>query len=189
MPRYTMTSPRPRRPQRRRRERGRGRTQSTFGVTISADGANVAVYSAHAEAIEFCLFGDRGGRSRRSRASPCRGEQATYAMAYIPGVRPARATACAPMALLRRSTACVSIPRSFSPILTPSRSTVPSRCTTRCSIAASTAPVSRRESRAQTPSSAPVGEPGRLRIPWAKTIIYELNLRGFTRLDPGCPEA
>ena len=31
-------------------------------------------------------------------------------------------------------------------------------------------------------------EPGRQRTPWAQTILYELNLRGFTRLDPAIPE-
>jgi len=35
----------------------------------------------------------------------------------------------------------------------------------------------------------PTEEPGRARIPWDQTIIYELNLRGFTRLRADIPEA
>jgi isoamylase len=30
--------------------------------------------------------------------------------------------------------------------------------------------------------------PGRLRVPWDRTIIYELNVRGFTKLHPEVPE-
>jgi pullulanase/glycogen debranching enzyme len=29
-----------------------------LGVTLDGDGVNVAVFSAHADAIEFCLFDD-----------------------------------------------------------------------------------------------------------------------------------
>ncbi|HTZ67082.1 MAG TPA: glycogen debranching protein GlgX, partial [Roseiarcus sp.] len=35
----------------------------------------------------------------------------------------------------------------------------------------------------------PAGEPGRKRIPPEALIIYELNLRGFSRLNPAIPEA
>ncbi len=33
----------------------------------------------------------------------------------------------------------------------------------------------------------PTGEAGKSRVPWAQTILYELNLRGFTRLHPDVP--
>jgi glycogen debranching enzyme GlgX/4-alpha-glucanotransferase len=38
-------------------------------------------------------------------------------------------------------------------------------------------------------ASAPGGEPGRARVAWDETIVYELNLRGFTRLRTDIPEA
>jgi glycogen debranching enzyme GlgX/4-alpha-glucanotransferase len=38
-------------------------------------------------------------------------------------------------------------------------------------------------------STPPEGEPGRLRIEWDRTILYELNVRGFTRLRRDIPES
>jgi glycogen debranching enzyme GlgX/4-alpha-glucanotransferase len=38
-------------------------------------------------------------------------------------------------------------------------------------------------------AQAPGGEPGRARVDWADTIVYEVNLRGFTRLRADIPEA
>ena len=36
-----------------------------LGVTLMGSGVNVAVFSAHASAIEFCLFDETGGREVR----------------------------------------------------------------------------------------------------------------------------
>src|SRR6202034_1337574 len=38
-------------------------------------------------------------------------------------------------------------------------------------------------------STAPEGEPGHQHIEWDRTILYELNVRGFTRLRRDIPEA
>ena len=38
-----------------------------LGVTPTGDGVNVAVFSAHASAIEFCLFDASGAETRRVR--------------------------------------------------------------------------------------------------------------------------
>ena len=32
------------------------------------------------------------------------------------------------------------------------------------------------------------GQPGRHAVPWDDTIIYELHVRGYTKLHPGVPE-
>ena len=38
-------------------------------------------------------------------------------------------------------------------------------------------------------AAAPGGEPGHARVEWADTVVYEVNLRGFTRLRMDIPEA
>ena len=32
------------------------------------------------------------------------------------------------------------------------------------------------------------GEPGRRTVPWERTVLYELHLRGFTKLHPSLPK-
>ncbi len=44
----------------------------------------------------------------------------------------------------------------------------------------------RKASSRASPSPATSARP---RVPWSRTMIYELNVRGFTRAHPGVPEA
>ena len=55
-----------------------------LGVTPEGDGVNVAIFSAHAEGIDFCLFDETGGREvDRVRLDARTGD---VHHAWIPGV-------------------------------------------------------------------------------------------------------
>ncbi len=104
------------------------------------------------------------------------------------------ATGCARTDRTTRETATVSIRRSCSSIRTRARSTARSRCIRRYSDNRRTAPRAttatarfscRRRSCNRTPSPRPRCRPG---TPWPRTFVYELHVRGFTKLHPGIPE-
>jgi glycogen debranching enzyme GlgX/4-alpha-glucanotransferase len=153
-----------------------------LGVTLTADGVNVAVYSAHASAMHFCLFDANDGESARI-ALPSRTGDVFHGS--IEGVRegdlyglradgpfePERGHRFDISKLLADPHAA-RIDRAYK--LHPSMF---ERGVDSGAFAPKSVVV------AQKPA-----EPGRQRIPWAQTILYELNLRGFTRLDPAIPE-
>ncbi|QAY77605.1 glycogen debranching protein GlgX [Sphingosinicella sp. BN140058] len=62
---------------------GEGRAEP-LGVTLGGDGVNVAIFSAHADAIDFCLFDDAGAKEvERVRLA---GRTGDVHHAWIPGV-------------------------------------------------------------------------------------------------------
>jgi pullulanase/glycogen debranching enzyme len=79
-----------------------------LGVSLTPAGINIAVWSAHADAIEFCLFDDTGDREIARLLLPGR-----------TGPVGARATPCAPTAPSRPSAASVSTPTSCWSTPTP----------------------------------------------------------------------
>ncbi len=100
-------------------------------MTPRGAGVNVAVFSAHATAIEFCLFDAR--RTRDCGACACRSAPATCSTAMSPRCRPARAMACARTARIGRARAIASTRPSCWSIRTRAPSTGRSRCIRRCS--------------------------------------------------------
>ncbi|HYC25911.1 MAG TPA: hypothetical protein VEC58_07730, partial [Roseiarcus sp.] len=84
-----------------------------LGVTLEAEGANIAVYSANATAIEFCLFDAKGDAEAARLALP--GRSGAIFHGFIAGSRRARATVCASTANLLPSVAGALTPRSSSP--------------------------------------------------------------------------
>ena len=90
------------------------------------------------------------------------------------------------MGLTTRRKAPASTPPSCWPIPTPGGSTGRSACTRRCLRSATTAGLFTPKAIAGAP---PAGEPGFKRIAPEALVIYELNLRGFSRLNPAIPEA
>ncbi len=164
----------------------------SLGVAPAGDGVDVAVLSASADAVEFCLFDDRGGERRVAL-----GERTGDVWhGHVPGVEagalyglrahgpwaPAEGHRFNPAKLLIDPHAlaldrvCRLHPAMFghraddpnSPDGTDSGPFVP-----RCIVVASSDP-------------PPVARPG---TPWSETIIYELHVRGFTKQHPEIPEA
>ena len=60
-----------------------GVVRAFLGVTLDAHGANVALWSGGADAVELCLFDDEGGERRVALA-----ETTSHTFhGYVPGIR------------------------------------------------------------------------------------------------------
>ncbi len=162
-----------------------------LGVNLVPGGVNVAVFSAHATAMELCLFDGAGEREQERVVLPERtgdvfhGFVAGVAAGDRYGLRthgphdPRHGHRFNPAKLLVDPyVRALDRPFVYDPALggddrTPrddidSASFVPKGIV--------------------TPPAPPAG-PQRPRVPWAETIVYELHVRGFTRMHPDVPEA
>jgi glycogen debranching enzyme GlgX/4-alpha-glucanotransferase len=158
--------------------------EAPLGVTLTASGVDVAVYSARGTAVDVCLFDETGSRES-ARARLMRGEDGVH-RGSIAGVRigaryglrvegpfdPLRGDRFDASKLLADPYA-FEFDRPFR--LHPSMFAlgVDSGAYAPKAIVGAPAP----------------GQPGRLRVPWDETIIYEANLRGLTQLREDVPEA
>ena len=168
-----------------------------FGLTLDARGANIAVYSAHAAAIELCLFDASGEAEIERLRLPCRtgdvfhGHFEGIAAGQRYGLRahgpyaPEEGHQFNPAKLLADPYArLLDSPFAFAPAMLDYQRDAP-RGTFRRD-AADSAPF--------MPKAIAI-EPSAVRAallpkrPWAETIIYELHVRGFTKLHPQVPEA
>ena len=154
------------------------------GHVIRLEGGEVAVYAPHAASVNVCLFDQRGEREtlRIQLTRDDQGHHRGFAPGLTEGARyglrvdgpfdPAAGHRFDAAKLLVDPLA-VEIDRPF--VLHPTMfergadtAAVMPKCVVR---------------------RAPGGEPGHARIPWADTVIYELNLRGFSRLRFDIPES
>jgi glycogen operon protein len=159
-----------------------------LGVTLDAEGANVAVFSAHAEAIELCLYDQRGEREIERISLASRSGDVFHA--HVAGLRegaryglrahgpfdPLSGHRFNPSKLLVDPWA-LAVDRPFS--LHPSMFAY--------------APDDRADSGPFTPKviltrPARADAASRPNRPWDETIIYELHVKGFTKRHPGVPE-
>ncbi len=167
-----------------------------LGVTAGAGGVNVAVFSAHATAVEFCLFDGAGERELERIRLPARdgnvfhghiadvGIGARYGLrAHGPYV-PREGHRFNPAKLLVDPYA-----RAIDRIFTLH----PSMLGFRDGNPYDEAARDDTDSGAHVPkaivASALDAQNTRRRVPWADTIIYELHVRGFTRTRADIPEA
>ncbi len=164
-----------------------------LGLTLVPGGANVAVFSAHATAIELCLF-DAAGNTERSRiALPERSGDVFHG--FVAGIRKGQRYGL-------RATGPYD-PRNghrFNPhkLLVDPYATVLDRpfvlhesqfgeepdgktCSERDS-----APFVPKAIAVPASAKAPARGSG---IPWSDTIVYELHVRGYTKTHPEVPEA
>jgi glycogen operon protein len=164
-----------------------------LGVTPMPGGANVAVFSAHAAAIELCLFDPASGTERERIALPARSGDVFHG--FVAGVAPGdryglrahgpydpRAGHRFNAAKLLVDPYARALDRSFA--LHPSMfgagadDAIPD--------ATDSAPFVPRAIVASPPGAAPALRP---RVPWSETILYELHVRSFTRTHPDVPDA
>jgi len=167
-----------------------------LGVSVAAGGINVAVHSHHATAIDMCLFDAEGDAETARITLPGRtgpvfhghiegvGEGARYGLRARGQFDPAAGQRFNPAKLLVDPYA-VALDRPF--VLHPS-------------MFAYTADDPRGGDSLDQTDSAPAmpkaivtvsraTAPPNLGIPWGRTVIYELHVRGFTRTHPDVPEA
>ncbi|MEI9963326.1 MAG: hypothetical protein WDM92_00020 [Caulobacteraceae bacterium] len=168
-----------------------------LGVSLTPGGINVAVYSAHAEAIDLCLFDAAGAAEIERIRLPGRtgpvfhghiegvAEGARYGLRAHGRFAPAEGQRFNPNKLLVDPYA-LAIDRPFvlHPTMfgfdhddpkggdsfdeTDSAPAMPKAIVVAPSL--------------DLPPATPA-------IPWGETVIYELHVRGFTRTHPGIPEA
>ena len=154
------------------------------GVTLTADGVSVSVYSAHADAVYFCLYDETGTHeTNRVRLERRAGD---IFSAEIGGIRagaryglradgpfdPSRGHRFDVHKLLADPFA-LTLDRPFK------------LHASMFEFGADSGPYAPKG----VVGSAASGEPGSHRIPMSATVLYELNLRGFTRLKPEVPAA
>ena len=161
------------------------------GLTLVAGGANLAVRSVHADAVELCLFDADGGAERERIRLPERTGDVFHGFVggVTPGTRyglrvhgpwdPARGHWFNPAKLLVDPYAR-ALDRAFAyaPVQCAKRPDG-SRCT---DDSAATVP------RAIALDAVSPAADLRPRIAWADTVVYELHVRGYTRTHPDVPE-
>ena len=158
-----------------------------LGVTLWGSGVNVAVFSAHATAIEFCLFDAAGSETRRVYLPERTGDVfhghidavssgARYGLRAYGPHDPANGHRFNPSKLLLDPYA-TAIDRKFR--LNPSM------------FAIRDGQIDDTDSAAAMPKAivVPPGvySPGKAFVPWTNTILYELHVRGFTQRHPDVP--
>jgi isoamylase len=162
------------------------------GVTLTARGANVAVTSAHATAILFCRFDESGANEIERIALPARTGDRWHG--FIAGVVEGERYGLraegpyAPHEGHRFNAAKLLVDpyvRALDRAMAFDLAMVggggdATRDDTDSAPFVPKGIVTKRAERAAT---------RRLRVPWASTVIYEINVRGFTRAHPGVPEA
>ncbi len=167
-----------------------------LGLTLDRYGANVAVYSAHASAVELCLFDKHGEAEIERLHLPCRTGDVLHAHfeGIVAGQRygfrahgpyaPADGHRFNPAKLLADPYALMlDRPFVFAPAMLDYRAGGSGNFRPDPT---DSAPFMLKAI-ALTPANAKPLR--REKTPWADTVIYELHVRGFTKLHPKIPEA
>ena len=81
-----------------------------LGASWDGNGVNFALFSAHAQQVELCLFDAHGLRELERVVLPEYTDEVWHG--YLPDVRPGSCTATGSMALMIRPTASASTPTS-----------------------------------------------------------------------------
>jgi glycogen debranching enzyme GlgX/4-alpha-glucanotransferase len=169
-----------------------------LGVTVDGDGINVAVVSAHAGEIWFCLFEGEGRDEREVARIPLVERSGDVWHAHVAGIGQGRRyglRAAGPFAPDQG--------HRFNPaklLLDPyaTRLDRPFRLDpTMFSHRLGEVDADLRRDEADSAASMPKGivegpwtpvAAERPRVPWDRTILYELHVKGYTRLHPDIPE-
>lgn len=162
-----------------------------LGVSLEAEGANVAVFSAHAERMELCLFDPGGERELQRLPLPEVTDRVFHG--FFPGLRAGQVyglRAYGPWAPQHG--------HRFNPaklLLDPhARALTGTMQWLGPNLVDPAAPfeLDPRDTAALVPKGVMVPDavavaagPG---IPWERTILYEAHVRGMTKLHPGVPE-
>ncbi len=174
-----------------------------LGVTPQSGGVNVAVVSAHATAIDFCVFDAAGATEQERIRLPARTGDVFHGFVagIAPGDRyglrahgpydPHHGHRFDPAKLLVDPYArALDRPFALHPSMFDARAAGGGG--QRAGIdgatgdAADSGPFVPKAIVTPPPAAAPARRP---RVPWSETILYELHVRGFTRTHPGVPEA
>jgi glycogen operon protein len=155
-----------------------------LGVTLKPGGAEVGLYSAHADSVYFCLHDEKGEREvSRTRLTP---DGAGAHRGFVAGV-----TAGARYGFRVDGPFDPGAGHRFdvSKLLADPYAAMLDRPYRLHGSMFERGVDSGPNSPKCVAIAPPPDRPGGQRIAWDATILYELNLRGFTRLRPDIPEA
>ena len=165
-----------------------------LGATVDAQGVNFAVFSAHATAVELCLYDDRGA-TEQARLPLVRhgdiwcGHLAGATAGLVYGLRahgpwaPGRGQRFNPHKLLLDPYARETVGRfSWDGPHRGDRADDPLQLDARDN-GASALKARVVQDRFDWGNDAPP------RTPWSRSVLYEAHVRGFSQLHPGVPEA
>ena len=170
-----------------------------LGVTLDAEGANFALFSAHADKVEVCLFDPQDGRETDRITLPEYSDEVFHG--HIAGIREGTLYgyrvhgSYSPREGLR-----------FNPnklLLDPYARAHRGELQWRPEIFGYKLGARTRDLTFDTRDSAPfvpkcvvmpnppqrTDRPPKPRTPWERTVLYEMSVRGFTRRHPAVPEA
>ena len=164
-----------------------------LGATWDGRGVNFALFSEHATKVELCLFDspEATAESQRIRLP----EQTDHGLARLPARRPARPALRLPRPRSLRAgrRAPLQPQQGAARSLRQGHRPRPALGRLRCSATRSATPTAdlsfdERDNAAFAPLAAVVdaaftwGDDRPPRTPWHKTLIYELHVKGFTKL-------
>ena len=169
-----------------------------LGVAPDEHGINIAVFSAHATAIEFCLFDANGETELERLLLPERTGDIFHA--HIADVAPGaryglRAQGAYTPRDGHRFNAAKLLIDPYAMQLDRPFALHPSLSGFAQGDPDSTAQIDPGDSAAVVPKAIVVDRSSlhakstSIRVPWADTVIYELHVRGYTRQHPDIPEA
>src|SRR5215831_12775033 len=169
-----------------------------LGATWDGLGVNFALFSAHATKVELCLFNETGAEELERIELPEYTDEIWHG--YIPNLRPGTVYG-------------YRVHGPFVPeeghrfnsnklLIDPYAKQLIGELTWREEIFGYDLHSLDKDKSFDTRDSAPFvpkckvidpaftwGHDNRLHVPWEKTVIYELHVKGFTRLNPRVPEA
>ncbi len=163
-----------------------------LGATPDGEGVNFALFSEHAQAVELCLFDCHGDETARL-ALP--GRTGAVWHGYVPGCRPGQQYAYRVHGPWDPAAGLHFNPRKL--LLDPYARALSGRLQWHPDVFGFDPDEPLRRSTGDSAPFVPRGVvqgaagplPGRPRIPWAETILYEAHVRGITMRHPAVSKA
>jgi isoamylase len=167
-----------------------------LGATWDGKGVNFALFSAHAEKVELCLFDARGRRELHRVALPSYTDQIWHG--YLPDARPGlrygyRVYGPYDPAHGHRFNHYKLLIDPYAKALSGGVRWSDAHYGYRLGTPRGDLSFDRRDNASGVPKSIVVdtaftwGDERRPRTPWQQTVIYELHVRGYTMQFPGVP--
>jgi len=169
-----------------------------LGASWDGRGTNFALFSAHADKVELCLFDPTGQRETARITLPELTDQVCHG--YLPEVRPGQLYGYrvhgpyAPEAGHRFNPNKLLIDPYARSLAGPLKWT-DAHLGWRAQSSRADLSFDRRDNARSMPKCRVVdpattwGEDRRPRVPWDETVVYEMHVRGFTKLHPHVPAA